>query len=113
MIDMQGIPTLDRRLWDHECLFFLGEGRSRILIDEYIISLTPRPPHPQPQTHRVSGYRALAHGSLSSLAYGQAWPRGVSQNPPVIEKIGKTPLSVEARPPPPPSEARRQNFRVF
>ena len=27
---------------------------------------------------------------------------GVSQNPPVIEKIGKPPLSGEAGPPPPP-----------
>ena len=40
---------------------------------------------------------------------------GVSQNPPVIEKIGRIPLSGEAGPLPPPSprEARRQNFRVF
>ena len=31
------------------------------LIEEYIISLDPRP-HPQSQTHRASAYRALAHG---------------------------------------------------
>ena len=39
---------------------------------------------------------------LEMIRHGQ-W--GVSQNPPVIEKISK--------PPPSPREARRQNFRVF
>ena len=40
---------------------------------------------------------------------------GVSQNPPVIEKIGKTPPCPEKPDPPPPSprEARRQNFMVL
>ena len=33
----------------------------------------PPATHPQPQTHRASAYRALAHGPLPSLAYA-AYP---------------------------------------
>ena len=40
------------------------------LKEEYIISLSPTRPHTQPQTHRASAYRDLAHGPWPSLAYG-------------------------------------------
>ena len=37
---------------------------------EYNFTLTPPLPPPQAQTHRSSAYIALAHGHLTSLAYG-------------------------------------------
>ena len=41
---------------------FDRKSRFLRLIEEYIISLDPpRPPHPQPRTHRAAAYRALAH----------------------------------------------------